>query len=206
MPHAHWKDWCWSWDSNSLATWCEELMHLKRPCCWERLKAGGEGEDKKKWDGWMASLPPWTWVWVNSGSWWWTGRPGVLRFMGSQRVGHNWATELDWTNSTFKNLYTHIQAPLVAQIVKNLPALRETWVQSLGREKSPGEENGNLLQYCCLENPMNRGARRATVHGVSDFDMTERLTHMLTHLTHYLGLTLSIQPGLPCITIIHIKS
>ena len=137
MPHAHWKDWCWSWDSNSLATWCEELMHLKRPCCWERLKAGGEGEDKKKWDGWMASLPPWTWVWVNSGSWWWTGRPGMLRFMGSQRVGHNWATELDWTNSTFKNLYTHIQAPLVAQIVKNLPALRETWVQSLGREKSP---------------------------------------------------------------------
>ena len=48
------------------------------------------------WDGRMASLTQWTWVWVNSGSWWWTGRPGILRFIGSQRVGHNWATELNW--------------------------------------------------------------------------------------------------------------
>ena len=61
--------------------------------CWEGLGTGGEGDDRG-WDGWMASLTPWTWVWVNSGSWWWTGRPGVLRFMGSQRVGHDWATEL----------------------------------------------------------------------------------------------------------------
>ena len=86
----HWKDWCWSWNSISLATWCEELTHLKRPWCWERLKAGVEGDDRG-WDGWMASPTQWTWVWVNSGSWWWTGRPGVLRFMGSQRVGHDWA-------------------------------------------------------------------------------------------------------------------
>ena len=63
--------------------------------CWEGLGAGGEG-DNRGWDGWMASLTQWTWVWVNSGSWWWTGRPGMLRFMGSQRVGHNWATELNW--------------------------------------------------------------------------------------------------------------
>ena len=69
------------------------LTHLKRPWCWERLRAGGEGDDRG-WDGWMASLTQWTWVWVNSGSWWWTGRPGVLRFMGLQRVRHNWATEL----------------------------------------------------------------------------------------------------------------
>ena len=55
----------------------------------------GEG-DNRGWDGWMASLTPWTWVWVNSGSWWWTGRPGVLRFMGLQRVGHYWATDLIW--------------------------------------------------------------------------------------------------------------
>ena len=60
------------------------------------LGAGGEGDDRR-WDGWMASLTRWTWVWVNSRSWWWTGRPGVLRFMGSQRVGHDWATELNWT-------------------------------------------------------------------------------------------------------------
>ena len=89
-------DWCWSWNSNTLATWCEELTHWKRPWCWERLRAGGEGDDTG-WDGWMASSTQRTWVWVDSGSWWWTGRPGVLRFMGSQRVGHNWATELNWT-------------------------------------------------------------------------------------------------------------
>ena len=71
----------------------EELTHLKRPWCWERSKAGGERDDRG-WDGWMAPPTLWTWVWVNSRSWWWTGRPGVLRFMGSQRVGHDWATEL----------------------------------------------------------------------------------------------------------------
>jgi len=59
------------------------------------LGAGGEGDDRG-WDGWMASLTWWTWVWVNSRSWWWTGRPGVLWFMGSQRVGHDWTTELNW--------------------------------------------------------------------------------------------------------------
>ena len=63
---------------------------------WDGLGAGGEGDDRG-WDDWMASPTPWTWVWVNSGSWWWTGRPGMLRFMGSQRVGHDWATELNWT-------------------------------------------------------------------------------------------------------------
>ena len=64
--------------------------------CWEGLGAGGEGDDRG-WDGWMASLTLWTWVCVNSGSWWWKGRPGVLWFTGSQRVGHDWATELNWT-------------------------------------------------------------------------------------------------------------
>ena len=86
-------DWRLSWNSNTLATWCEKLTHLKRPWCWERLRAGGE-EDKREWDGWMESPTWWTWVWVDSGSWWWTGRPGMLQFLGSQRVGHNWATEL----------------------------------------------------------------------------------------------------------------
>ena len=76
--------------------WCKEPTNWKRPWCWERLKAGEEGDDRG-WDGWMASLTRWMWVWVNSGSWWWTGRPGMLRFMGSQRVGHDWATELNWT-------------------------------------------------------------------------------------------------------------
>ena len=79
-------------------------------------RAGGEG-DNRGWDGWMASLTRWTWVWVDSGSWWWTRRPGVLRFMGSQRVGHNWATELSWTqpesfskewNTNFMNMLSEI--------------------------------------------------------------------------------------------------
>ena len=78
-----------------LATWWEELTLWKRPWCWERLKAGGEGGNRG-WDGCMASLTQWTWVWVNSGSWLWTGRPGVLQFMGSKRVGHDWATGLNW--------------------------------------------------------------------------------------------------------------
>ena len=69
---------------------------LERLWRWEGLGAGGKGDDQE-WDVWMASQTRCTWIWVNSGRWWWTGRPGVLRFMGSQRVGHDWATELNWT-------------------------------------------------------------------------------------------------------------
>ena len=86
-------------DSNTLATWCEELTHLKRPWSWERLKAGGE-RDNRGWDGWMASPTQWTWVWVSSGSWWWTGRPGMLQFMGLQ----SWTWLSNWTE-----LNTHMQ-------------------------------------------------------------------------------------------------
>ena len=108
-----WKDWCWSWNSNTLATWWKELTLLKRPWCWERLKVGGKG-DNRGWGGWMASLTQWTWVWVSSGSWWWTGKPGVLQSMGSQRVGHNWASKLNWNFKLahlcylpFKNIIIH---------------------------------------------------------------------------------------------------
>ena len=94
VPNPHWKDWCWNWNSDTLATWWEELTHWKRPRCWERLKAGGERDDRGL-DCWIASLTQWTWVWVNSWSWWWTGRPVVLQSTGSQRVGHEWATELN---------------------------------------------------------------------------------------------------------------
>ena len=86
---------CWSWNSNIFAIWGEELTHLKRPWCWERLKAGGEG-DNRGWDGWMESPTQWTRVWASSGSWRWTGRPGMLQSMGLQRVRHDWATELKW--------------------------------------------------------------------------------------------------------------
>ena len=93
--------WTWqlSWSSNPLTTWCEELTHRQRPWCWESLKAGGEGGNRG-WDGWMASPTQWTWVWASSGSWWWTGKPRVLQSMGSQRVGHDWATELTYWNLT----------------------------------------------------------------------------------------------------------
>ena len=96
--NIYWKDWCWSWNSNTLATWCEELTHLKRPWWWERLKAGGEGDDRG-WDGWMVSLTRWTWVWVSSGSWWRTGKPVTLQSIVLQGVGHDWATEVNWDAS-----------------------------------------------------------------------------------------------------------
>ena len=94
--NIHWKDWCWSWNSNTLATWWEDLTHWKRSWCWERLKAG-EGRDDKGCNGWMASPTQWTWVWASSRHWWWTGKPGVLQSMGLQRVGHDWVTEMNWT-------------------------------------------------------------------------------------------------------------
>ena len=95
-------------NSSTLATWCKKLTHLKRLWCWERLRAeGAEGED------WMASPTQWTWVWVNCGSWWWTGRPGVLQSMGSQRVGHDWATGLNWLKDTKWNFSSNVrQHPL----------------------------------------------------------------------------------------------
>ena len=107
-------------NSNTLATWCKELTHLKRPWCWERLKVGGEGDDRG-WDGWMASLTQWTWVGVNSRSWWWTGRPGVLQSVGSQRVGHDWATELNWTelnwNLAFPSIMSVSNKPMLLLVI-----------------------------------------------------------------------------------------
>ena len=79
--------------SNTLATWCQEPTHWKRPRCWKRLKAGGKGNNRG-WDGWMATLTQWTWVWVNFRRKWRTWKPGMLQFMGLQRVGHDLATEL----------------------------------------------------------------------------------------------------------------
>ena len=97
----HWKDWCWSWSSNTLATWCKELTHWKRPWYWERLKVGREGENRG-WDGWMASSTHWTWVWASSGSWWWTMKPDMLQSIGSQ--SQTWLsdwTELNWTDDKY---------------------------------------------------------------------------------------------------------
>ena len=87
--NIHWKD--WSWSSKTLATWYEELTHWRTPWCWEKLRAKGEGDDRG-WYGWMASLTQWTCV-TQSWRQWWTEEPGVLQFMGSQRIGCDLATE-----------------------------------------------------------------------------------------------------------------
>ena len=119
--NINWKDWCWSWNSNTLATWCKELTHWKRIWCWERSKAGGEG-DNREWDGWLASRTEWTWVWANSRSWWWTGKSGMLQSLGLQKVGHNWATQL--------NTQTSFEAFLVwdANYYKNPLRLMARWL------------------------------------------------------------------------------
>ena len=95
-----------SWNSSTLATSWEELTHWKRPWCWEGLWAGREGDDRG-WDGWTASPTRWTWVLVNSRSWWWTGRPGMLRFMGSQGVGQDWATDLIWSDTQSQKIFVY---------------------------------------------------------------------------------------------------
>ena len=128
-----WKDWCWSWNSNTLATWYKELTHLIRPWFWERLQAGGEGDDRG-WDGWMASWTQWTWVWINSGSRWWTGRSGMLQWMGSQRVGHHQATELNWTEmKQTKELYPENYKTLIKEIKDNINRWRDIPCPPVGR-------------------------------------------------------------------------
>ena len=138
-----------------MAKW--EPTHLKRPWCWERLKVGEEG-DNRGWDGWMASLNQWTWVWVNSRSSWWTGRPGVLQSMGSQRVGHNWGTELNWDHQGLearcrvpgsspvwkqkcfqvaKTIKTGIQFNLSQKLGRNTHSI-ERWFKSLIQDSPSG--------------------------------------------------------------------
>ena len=103
---VHWKDWCLSWNPNTLDTSCEVLTHWKRPWSWEGLWAGGEGDDRE-WDGWMASPTQWMWVWASSGSWWWTGKPGMLQSVGSQWIGLYWASELNQTLQLQELLQNH---------------------------------------------------------------------------------------------------
>ena len=90
----------WSWNSNPLSTWCEELTRWKRPWLWERLKLGGEG-DNRGWDGWMASPSLWTWVWINSGSFWWTGKLGMLAI---HEVAKSWTQPNEWIRLLYRPL------------------------------------------------------------------------------------------------------
>ena len=143
--NIHWKDWYWSWNSIILATWYEELIHWKRPWCWERLKAGGQGDDRG-WDSQMASPTRWTWVWVSSGSWWWTERHGVLQSMGSQRVGHYWATELsragtsvplaEWRDGLHEINYRE-RSTIWESFQAQLPALQGQWCTNREEMRGP---------------------------------------------------------------------
>ena len=104
--NIRWKDWCWSWNSDTSATWWE-MTHWKRPWCWEKVKAEGVGE-KRGWNGWMTSHTRWTWVWASSWGWWWTGKPGMLQSVGLQKVVHDWVTELKhWTEHLSKHRMSH---------------------------------------------------------------------------------------------------
>ena len=144
----------------SLATWCKEPTHWKRLWCWGRLKAG-EGEDRG-WDSWMASPTQWTWVWASSRRWWRTGKPGMLKSMGSLRVWH------DWTKTT-KHCVQSIPLIGVPRGSDGKESACNAGDPGLnpGLERSLGEGNDNLLQCSCLENCMDRGFWWATVHGIT---------------------------------------
>ena len=122
-------------NSNTLTTWWEELTHWKRPWCWEGMEAGGE-RDNRGWDGWKASPTQWTWVWVNSRNWWWTGRPSVLQFMGSQ--SRTWLSDwTDWTDSKTndrnaeKSTDCNIVKGFVQEIVLDVQLKRWSWFQQM---------------------------------------------------------------------------
>ena len=132
------------------------MTHWKRPWCWEGLGARGEGDDRG-WDGWMASLTWWTWVWVNSGSCWWTGRPGVLRFMGLQRVRHDWVTDLIWYqphtakfSSPLIRDFTLLSSPLflciqqtpLHTVVVDLRGDKKTQAQTVWSSSKRGQHEG----------------------------------------------------------------
>ena len=196
---VHWKDWCWSWNSNTLATSCEELTHWKRPWCWEGLGAGGEGATEDEMVGWHH--------WLDGRESEWT--PGVGDGQGGLACCDSWGRKesdtterLNWTEEQLKSwdqwhnhdllkkLISTTQSSKIIMLIiavvcgKKIRFLtflgfpgssnskefacnagNQDSVSGLGR--SSGEGNGNPLQYSCLENPMDRGARQARVHGVA---------------------------------------
>ena len=132
--NIHQKDWCWNWSIHTLATWCKELTHWKRPWCWERLKTGGKGDDRG-WAVWMASLTWCTWVWASPRAWWWTGKPGILQSTKLQRVGHVLATELNskWNNPLTISIWNMLFIDPVYKNILHMHLLSEM-AQSLSVE------------------------------------------------------------------------
>ena len=184
--NIQWKDWCWSWNSNTLAPWCEELAHSKRPLCWERLKAGGEG-DSRGWDSWMVSLTHWTWVWVNSRSWWWTGRPGMLQSMGLQRVGCNWVSELNWIQS----LSLLISPSLTCHCRFVIPVSFSLGIFS---QVSKGHSNNELLLYSrILSRVMKEGSYVNKFHYLTLCSLHQHHHPQDLSLTHFSGFCLYME-------------
>ena len=145
--NIHWKDWCWSWNSSTLATWWEELTHLKRPWCWERLKAGGEGDDRG-WDGWMAS--PTQWTWVNSRSWWWTERPWCAAV---HRVAKSRTWLSDWTELNEPNYYDGVVSHWEPDILE----CEVKWtLRSTALNKASGSEAIPVEQFKSLKDDTNK--------------------------------------------------
>ena len=142
--------------------WCKELTHWKRLWCWERLKVGGEGDDRG-WDGWMASLTWWTWVCVSSRSWWWTGKPGMLQSVQLQRVGQDWVTPLNWTDSLLLKIpegsgltetqhgsYKLQDLASVSLTVLHIPTLQSTALNFLFLESIPTSPFLVQMLFFCL--------------------------------------------------------
>ena len=126
--NIHWKDLMLKLKLQYLVTWWEELAHWKRPWCWERLKAGGEGDDRG-WDVWMASLTEWIWHWANSRSWWRTGKPGMLQSMGS----HDWATELNSSSYASKNWFPQISVHCI--VLRLFVKAKTQWLKTTENSK-----------------------------------------------------------------------
>ena len=163
-----WKDWCWSWSSNTLATWCEKPTHWKWPWCWERLRVRGEGGNRG-WDGWMASLTQW-WIWASSGRFWRTESPDMLQSMGSQRVRLDWVTE---------------QRNLLNSITEHLPSLNQDQhfqVSVTGCHQYPGSLRTVLL---CTDTSHFRGRQRNQQMwplGLSDLNFSLHFSVLLSFL------------------------
>ena len=123
---------------------------LERPWCWERLRAGGEG-DNRGWDGWMASLTQWTWVWVSSRSWWWTGRAGVLQSMGLQRVGHDWVTETKPYSSIIFFVFNWSVKTHAKHCKLNQIPFRNRWAATI--KPNPGKQTFLVVQWIGIRLP-----------------------------------------------------
>ena len=140
---VHWKDWCWSWNSKTLAILCEGLTHWKRPWCWGRLEAGGEGDDRG-WDGWMASRTNGhEFEWIHK-CWWGSVRPGMLRFMESQSRTwlSNW-TELNWTDIVLSKV----------KVAHSCPTLRDPTDYSSPGSSVHGIFQARILEWVAIPSP-----------------------------------------------------